>query len=144
VNKIRYPRRTKTCPRCKKDKPATAKFFCPDKRGYICWCRRCSADRATEWGKTNHRRQTDTRFKRRYGLSIEEFDALVLQQNGKCAICGEAPKAVKSKLQGFNVDHDHKTKKVRGLLCFGCNTGIGCLRDNPSRLRSAADYLERM
>jgi len=51
---------------------------------------------------------------------------------------------VKSKLQGFNVDHDHKTKKVRGLLCFGCNTGIGCLRDNPSRLRSAADYLERM
>lgn len=49
-----------------------------------------------------------------YRITPDEFDALFAKQNGKCAICGVAP-------QRPVVDHDHETKKIRGILCHGCN-----------------------
>ena len=67
-------------------------------------------------------RTRNRQLQKAYGISLDDYNELFIQQGGKCAICG--------KLQSefdypFHVDHDHKTGKVRGLLCSGCNTGLG-------------------
>ena len=63
---------------------------------------------------------------------------MLAEQEGCCAICGtEDP----GKNGRFNVDHNHDTGEIRGLLCYGCNVGIGHLRDNPSICLAAAEYL---
>jgi hypothetical protein len=78
------------------------------------------------------------RLRHQYGLSVDEYDAMLARQGGVCAVCGGGPGA-----RAFCVDHDHDTGAVRGLLCNPCNAGIGQLGDDPARLRAAADYLER-
>jgi Recombination endonuclease VII len=70
----------------------------------------------------------------RYGLTRPEMVAIERSHAGACAICRRETKLV--------VDHDHKTGKVRGLLCSTCNTGLGKLGDNADRLRQAIQYLE--
>lgn len=59
-------------------------------------------------------------------------------QDYRCAVCGEPPTR-----RRLDVDHDHKTGAVRGLLCSDCNIALGKFRDDPDRLRAAADYLVR-
>lgn len=61
------------------------------------------------------------------------------EQGGVCAICG----GTNPSGHRLAVDHDHETRRVRGLLCHACNAGIGKLRDSPDLLRKAIDYLER-
>ena len=76
-------------------------------------------------------------LKRRYGITLEQYEAMLESQNGKCAICkGDC-------LTGRNlaVDHDHETGKVRGLLCSKCNQGLGQL-NNIELLQRAIDYLK--
>ena len=70
-----------------------------------------------------------------YGISYEEYRALLEQQDNACAVCRVAFTREPC------VDHDHKTGKVRGLLCTGCNTGIGKLGDSIQGLLRAATYL---
>jgi len=74
-----------------------------------------------------------------YGLTPEQYDALLAEQDGKCAICRTDDWPGK----GPHVDHEHETGKVRGLLCGKCNVALGNMDDDPARLRAAADYLER-
>lgn len=76
--------------------------------------------------------------KHKYGLSAEEYYKMFEDQDNKCAICERSFDEV----QAF-VDHDHKTGKVRGLLCTKCNTLLGMANDDPNLLRKAAKYLER-
>jgi hypothetical protein len=75
-----------------------------------------------------------------YGITRDEYDKIFLSQNGKCAIC-ESSFCPTGKR--FAVDHDHKTGKIRGLLCQPCNTSLGQMKDSPELLRKAADYLEK-
>lgn len=77
--------------------------------------------------------------KRIYGLAEGEFDALKELQLGVCAICKKAPTKGKS----LHVDHDHKTGKVRGLLCLLCNIGLGSLQDSEEVVSAALSYLRR-
>jgi hypothetical protein len=74
-------------------------------------------------------------LKRKYGLTIEEYDALLATQGGGCAICGNP--------DADNVDHDHVTGKVRGILCFNCSVAIGHIADDLDRLLLAFAYLDR-
>ena len=60
------------------------------------------------------------------------------KQEGRCAICGEEP----STKRGLAIDHCHITGKVRGLLCHGCNIGIGSMKDSAVLLLKAIRYLE--
>ena len=85
-----------------------------------------------------HRRAS---LKRSYGLSQEQTAALFVRQNGRCRIC--AIRFVEVGRKATQVDHDHKTGRVRGLLCRGCNLTLGFAKDDPDRLRKAAEYLER-
>lgn len=78
-------------------------------------------------------------LRRFYGITIEEYETMVNAQNGNCAICGRNKSEFKTSL---HVDHDHKTGKIRGLLCSNCNSGIGNLRDDVSLLKKAINYLE--
>lgn len=79
------------------------------------------------------------KLKQSYGITLPEYNRLLEMQHHSCAICGE--KNCKTG-QALCVDHCHKTKKIRGILCRRCNTGIGNLFDDPDILRAAADYLE--
>jgi hypothetical protein len=97
---------------------------------------RCKQDYATS-GFEKHIRRT-------YGLTMEGFNAILEKQNGRCAICGTdnpASNGRTSDRQNWHVDHDHNTKRVRGLLCFRCNVAIGHLQDDPILVKAALDYL---
>ena len=78
--------------------------------------------------------------KRKYGLTSEEYDTMFKTQGGRCAICGEDQDNMPYKL---DVDHDHNTGKVRGLLCHSCNLILGSARDRIDLLYQAATYLDR-
>jgi hypothetical protein len=76
---------------------------------------------------------------RDWGLTEAEFDAMLASQGGACAICREPLRPGRS----THIDHDHTTLAIRGLLCGGCNRGIGSLRDSIELLKRAIAYLER-
>ncbi len=90
----------------------------------------------------NHRERLLTQgrhyyYKASYGITLTEYDKIFKDQNGVCAICG-LPE-VNMRLQ---VDHDHKTDKVRGLLCLHCNNVLGKARDSIETLEKAIEYLK--
>lgn len=92
--------------------------------------------------RKNYRQNKEIRLradlKRRYNVSLEAYKALLAEQNGVCAICGEPEKGRFSRL---SVDHDHSTNKIRGLLCSACNSGLGRLKDSKELLIRALEYL---
>ena len=87
------------------------------------------------------RRANDLDFRdreraRRYGITLEQLHEMYARQNNACAICGRSGCELV-------IDHDHITGELRGLLCIPCNILLGLVRDDPSILRAAAEYLER-
>jgi hypothetical protein len=74
-------------------------------------------------------------LKRKYGLTLEAFDDLLASQGGGCAVCGRT--------DADNVDHDHVTGRVRGILCFNCNVAIGHVAEDEDRLVALMAYLAR-
>jgi hypothetical protein len=76
---------------------------------------------------------------RKHSMTTAEYHFRLKNQGGGCAICGEQPRG----LEFFPVDHDHETLRIRGILCQGCNKGLGHFKDDPVRLRSALAYLEK-
>jgi hypothetical protein len=93
---------------------------------------------------TRKRQHADAERRRRrlalYGLSIDDYERMAREQDGRCAICGGSQSRVDSD-GALVVDHDHLTGKVRGLLCTLCNTGLGAMRDDPAILLAALRYL---
>lgn len=89
-----------------------------------------------------HRRNRE-RVVARYGLTKKEYETFLENQGGACAIC-KTPHIEENGKRLF-IDHNHSLgmNAVRGLLCGQCNLGLGALKDSPTVLRSAADYLER-
>ena len=97
-----------------------------------------AAERERERLTKRYGRKRGHNLKHRYGLELAEFDRLVREQRGRCAICG----ALKG-IGGLHTDHSHRSGRVRGLLCRSCNLAIGLLRDSPKRCIAAAEYLTR-
>jgi hypothetical protein len=75
-------------------------------------------------------------LRRLYGISVQQYDVLLANQGGLCAICRKVPTRKR-----LCVDHDHETGQVRGLLCDNCNTGIAMLKESEEILHSAIAYL---
>ena len=107
-----------------------------------------SKEYMAEWFRK--RRASDPEFqfksslKRHYGITLEDYYEMYENQNGVCAICKGNEITVDKrtkKVRRLSVDHCHDTGKIRGLLCTGCNTGIGCLQHSIQHLQSAIDYL---
>lgn len=80
-------------------------------------------------------------LKYKYGITIEQYDAMLAAQNGGCAVCEKCEADVKK--NRLHVDHAHATGEVRGLLCTQCNMAVGNAYDNPERLEALAAYLRR-
>lgn len=80
-----------------------------------------------------------THLKRTYGITLDEYNQIFADQAGCCKICGVHQVELKKKL---SVDHSHKTKQIRGLLCAKCNLTLGNMNDDPVLLVKAAQYLQ--
>jgi hypothetical protein len=82
-------------------------------------------------------------LKQNFGISLEEYQRMFDAQGGVCAICGkpETAKSNRGEVKLLAVDHDHRTGKIRGLLCAKCNTGVGNFDENESLLVKAIRYL---
>lgn len=124
------------CPNCgEKD----IKKFYVDKKGIRTnkICRECHKKACNErWhARSPIDRWTSRNYK--YGVTKQFLLELYEKQEGKCAICGEIPNTQR----GLHIDHCHSTKIVRGLLCHGCNVGIGALKEDAKILSKAIDYL---
>lgn len=74
-------------------------------------------------------------LKQKYNLSLEQYDALVREQEGRCKLCNQPT-------PHLWVDHDHQTGKIRALLCPSCNSGLGFFREHPELLQRAVKYLQ--
>lgn len=129
--------RMKICSACRIEKPFIdfgIKQASQD--GLAARCRDCQK----KYGqKYNHH----INLQKKYGISKIEYELMLKSQNEVCAICSRPETTKKyNKTQPLSVDHDHKTHKIRGLLCAKCNRSLGGFKDNPELLRKAANYLE--
>jgi hypothetical protein len=86
-------------------------------------------------GKARANRRSHLR--RKYGITVEEYDEQLAAQRGCCALCEATPSARRP----LHVDHNHATGRIRGLLCFDCNAAIGLLEENVEVMARAIEYL---
>ena len=99
---------------------------------------RANGNKLTEHG---FYRKTVYKLWANYRLTVDDFLRKVADQDQKCACCATGL-LLYGREANWNVDHNHNTMKVRGILCSACNKGIGHFRDNISFIRAAAQYLE--
>jgi len=122
----------KKCPKCNQSKELKA--FSKDKTtkdGLQVYCKSC-------WANI-HR-------KRAYNLSFENYNKMLIQQGGVCAICKNQETAIHrntKETKRLAIDHDHKTGKIRGLLCSRCNNMLGFALNSPNTLANAISYLTK-
>jgi len=120
--------------------------FCKDKEylyGRKNLCISCQSKRARKSEKKkcpNGGYHRNKHLVRKYGITLEQYDKMYKEQNGKCKICNT--KDTGGSGTHFAIDHNHKTGEVRGLLCQLCNTGLGMFRDSEDLLISAIKYLK--
>ena len=93
------------------------------------------AFRVAHRDEINARARPEKRLAQVYGLSPQDYDAMLAEQGGVCAICKTRPD------KPLFVDHSHATGKVRGLLCRPCNFSLGFMRDDPRLTGAATEYL---
>ena len=148
----------KVCSKCGLEKALSdfsKRTASPD--GHAAKCKVCDAEKAKAYGASHraervaynreYRKRNPERFrrhckasvlKRYYGLTLEDYARMWVFQGGRCKICGQEP----AKYGDLHVDHDHRTGKVRGLLCRTCNWMLGSARDKPDTLIAGAKYLK--
>lgn len=111
-------------------------------------CVKCFSQKGNDWqldhpeAAGNHKRNYS--FLKNYGITLDDAWNMLLAQDCLCLICGNSLTAFGQKNdRSPHVDHDHATGKVRGILCFTCNVGMGMFKDDVARLQSAIRYLEK-
>lgn len=147
---------TKTCSKCNLSKPIT-EFGkrSRSKDGHTSECKLCHKLTSKKWEVDNkNKRYANKRkhelanplktkarkYKYEYGITLEDYANLLAAQKDCCAIC----KKHKSEFKiAMHTDHDHKTGKIRGILCQKCNRGLGFFNDNKELLDSAKQYLNK-
>ena len=132
----------KTCNKCQEVKP----FDAFDRRnggrnGYRAECKTCRAAKVREWHQAHPDKVKNNNLKSNYGITIDDYKLLLETHNNLCAICKLAPTATYKSSASLNVDHDHTTGRIRGLLCNKCNSGIGFFQESPELLGRAVIYL---
>ena len=148
-------KKQKLCKKCGLEKEKTD--FYKDKQnkdGLGSYCKTCHKEnvrknyklnpekilvRTKKWQKDNPEKRAKIRRKYQYGISSEEYEHLITLQHGLCAICGKTE--TYSRKKSLSVDHDHNTKRIRGLLCSRCNTVLGLIGDSTDLLTNCLDYL---
>jgi Recombination endonuclease VII len=149
----------KKCKKCEQEKDSSS--FPKDlkmKDGLNSWCKCCRKEYKKQpnqkmlarAAKRKHRNENYEHYrkierireyKNKYGITLEIYDEMRELQNYCCAICGNHEDS--GKFGKLFVDHDHKTGKIRQLLCDKCNVGLGSFKDSPDFLKNAIEYLIR-
>lgn len=127
----------KTCSACGKWKPLSAFHkhrIC--RYGVESICKQCKFEKRKARDAMYPDRVRRMDLKAKYGITLEDYNAMHARQNGQCAICGTSE-------EKLVVDHNHKTGQVRELLCHLCNAMIGCAREDIAILTAAVAYLRR-
>ncbi len=119
--------------RRKSGKKAKCKTCCNKIHGE--YRRRTGYDKRRYW--KNPAGERERHLIRKYGVTLADYEEMLRDQDGRCAVCGKIQE------RAFDVDHDHKTGKVRGLLCTSCNRMLGHSGDSPELLIAGADYLRK-
>jgi len=131
------------CSKCGEDKPLSE--YHKNKtnaNGHHATCKLCHIAVESARYEHNKGRMRDRARERTFGLDPGQYDKMLAEQGGVCAICGQAETSTyKGMVRALAVDHSHETGDNRLLLCAACNMGIGCLGDDPDRLLAAAAYL---
>ena len=137
----KYNWNIRPCSQCKK--LLDFEHFDLDKRasnGIKSSCKKCSRDLMVNIYEKNKNHYREKKLIKSYGITLKEYDNMLLEQNGVCAICeNENPPNSGS----LAVDHNHTTGEVRGLLCIMCNRGLGNFYDNIQNLSCAIQYLSK-
>jgi protein-arginine kinase activator protein McsA len=139
----------KKCSKCGETK-ALSEFVKESKAkdGHHRWCKSCQKIQMRNWRERKKSEDPDylrrTHLRDYYGWSLESFSEVLNAQDHKCACCGTNDPGPGGM---WHVDHRHDfsrkdAKGRRALLCHHCNVGLGHFRDDPERLRGAAEYLE--
>lgn len=142
------------CTKCNEIKLKTKFHKNPTKRiPYNAWCKECynkykkevqEEKQYLEGSSYNKDSQSKARLKYKYGLTPEEWDKMYSEQQGCCAICGIPESMITIGVnRRLNIDHCHRTNKIRGLLCMNCNLALGMLSDDKEILKNAILYLEK-
>lgn len=154
--------KTKICTDCKIEKPIT-EFGKQGqhKDGLNSWCKKCMSKRQkiyqkkyrasgkanvtrNKWYNNNRKKYNrmllKSHLKRHYGITVEQYEQMLANQNCVCAIC-KKPETSKNR-KYLAVDHNHKTGKIRGLVCNTCNCLLGFAKDDPNILQIAGEYLK--
>jgi hypothetical protein len=98
------------------------------------------------WNKRNPHIEKNAHLKRKYNITLEDYNKMLDEQNGVCSICKDSETKIfkkTGKVTDLAVDHCHSTGKVRGLLCWNCNTSIGKMKDSVELLQNAIEYLKK-
>lgn len=132
----------KYCPKCSTNKPVLEFYNSKSSKDkHSSYCKKCQNLRSTSYARENKDKIPTLGYtlKRRYGITTKDYEQMLIKQEFKCAICGtlKCPSG-----RNFAVDHDHTTKKIRGLLCSPCNTGLGQYQDSTELLQKAIKYLK--
>ena len=107
------------------------------KRNY---CKQCAVLTTKKYEQNHPDRELNYRLNKKYLISKQQYDHILNNQNGKCAICNREFSDAKNRR--LCIDHNHLTSKIRGLLCFNCNTALGKVSDDINILKNMIKYLE--
>lgn len=158
----------KYCPRCKREKPVDSFGKRTNRPGqYSSYCRKCLASYyqkryqnltttqklaiqkrhaayQRKWYEKNRRHVLDQQCSQKYGLSVSDYRELCDHAKNVCQICGQ-PETItyRKRKRALVIDHNHKTGKIRGILCNKCNTLLGYANDSVNRLKVAIKYLNK-
>lgn len=139
--------KNKKCSRCKKELPI--KNYAKDTSRYDglnTKCKECSSILRKQYraSKDGFRVTKQGNLMKNFGIALEQYEQMLKEQNGVCAICGreETMQYNNGRIKQLAVDHDHKTGRVRGLLCNSCNRGLGLFMDSQLYLENAKKYLK--
>lgn len=131
------------CSKCKTWKAVATEFPKREegRKGNHTVCKECTRAYLRKWRGKNPDANSFW-YRQKLGVTPERFYQMAHEQGYVCAVCLEEPKFA-SRGDGFHVDHDHATGKVRGLLCRHCNRLLGCAKDRVAVLENAIKYLRR-
>lgn len=145
----------KQCRLCSQTKPLSEFYLKSDKSGPRSQCKTCWLEKSRSYYKSNRDKAYATKrrwsannpekvklllraghLKHKFGITLEEYDRVLQSQGGVCKICRQV-----SVDRSLDIDHNHNTGQVRGLLCGPCNRGLSSFKDSTLYLQSATEYL---
>lgn len=141
--KTTIPSIQKICKRCKIEKPIF-EFAKGRSNGSHAWCKPCMSEyQVTYKQKKGKEYFKNYNFMAKYGITLEEANKLLLDQNNACALCEKEVQLLPGFSNAAHIDHCHSSGKIRGILCGNCNTALGKLGDSIESINKVLKYLEQ-